>query len=175
MGPRVVIIGGGSAYMPGIAFAFANASAAFPDATLVLHDLDRDALRLQERLTGAIMRSRGAGGIRVEAHLDREPALEGADVVLAAFRPGGFEARHLDEKIAIDHGVIGQETAGPGGFAMALRSVPVVLAIADELRRVGNDGRGALGLHEPRADRERGGGTIRRWRALRRIVRSDRG
>ena len=48
-------------------------------------------------------------------------------MVLAAFRPGGFEARHLDEKIAIDHGVIGQETAGPGGFAMALRSVPVVL------------------------------------------------
>ena len=44
MGPRVVVIGGGSAYMPGIAFAFANASAAFPDATLVLHDLDRDAL-----------------------------------------------------------------------------------------------------------------------------------
>ena len=149
MGPRVVVIGGGSAYMPGIAFAFANASAAFPDATLVLHDLDRDALQLQERLTGAIMRSRGASGIRVEAHLDREPALEGADVVLAAFRPGGFEARHLDEKIAIDHGVIGQETAGPGGFAMALRSVPVVLAIADQLRRVGNDGAVLLNYTNP--------------------------
>ena len=95
------------------------------------------------------MRSRGASGIRVEAHLDREPALEGADVVLAAFRPGGFEARHLDEKIAIDHGVIGQETAGPGGFAMALRSVPVVLAIADELRRVGNDGAVLLNYTNP--------------------------
>ena len=95
------------------------------------------------------MRSRGAAGIRIEAHLDREPALEGADVVLAAFRPGGFEARHLDEKIAIDHGVIGQETAGPGGFAMALRSVPVVLAIADELRRVSNDGAVLLDYTNP--------------------------
>jgi len=56
--------------------------------------------------------------------------------VLAAFRPGGLEARHLDERIAIDHGVIGQETAGPGGFAMALRSVPIVLEIAEEMRRL---------------------------------------
>ncbi len=55
-------------------------------------------------------------------------------MVLAAFRPGGFAARHLDERIAIDHGVVGQETAGPGGFAMALRSVPIVLEIAEELR-----------------------------------------
>ena len=161
--------------MPGIAFAFANSSAAFPDATLVLHDLDRDALRLQERLTAAIMRSRGAAGIRVEAHLDREARIGGRRRGPAAFRPGGFEARHLDEKIAIDHGVVGQETAGPGGFAMALRSVPVVLAIADELRRVGNDGAVLLNYTNPVQIGERGGGEIRLGRAPRRIVRSDRG
>jgi 6-phospho-beta-glucosidase len=138
--PRVVVIGGGSAYMPGIAFAFAHAGGSFSRATLVLQDIDADALELQRRLTGNILRSRGAREVRVEAHQNRIRALEGADLVLAAFRPGGLAARHLDEQIAIDHGVIGQETAGPGGFAMALRSVPIVVTIAEELRRVGNEG-----------------------------------
>src|SRR4029077_11034202 len=108
-----------------------------------------DALELQERLTRSILRSRGARQVIVEATLERGRAIEGADLILTAFRPGGLPARHLDEKIAIDHGVIGQETAGPGGFAMALRSVPVVLAIADELRRMGNDGAVLLDYTNP--------------------------
>jgi 6-phospho-beta-glucosidase len=136
MAARIVIVGGGSAYVPGFAFAIAHAIDVFADATVVLHDVEPEALDLQRRLTGAILRSRGAGDVRVEARGDRLGALEGADLVLAAFRPGGFEARHLDERIAIDHGVIGQETAGPGGFAMALRSVPIVLSIAQEMGRV---------------------------------------
>jgi 6-phospho-beta-glucosidase len=123
--------------MPGIAFAVAHAREAFADATLVLQDIDADALELQRRLTAGILRSRGAGDVRVETQMDRLRAIEGADVVLTAFRPGGFAARHLDERIAIDHGVIGQETAGPGGFAMALRSAPIVVEIAQEVRRVG--------------------------------------
>lgn len=120
--------------MPGIAFAVAHHVEAFGHATLVLQDVDAEALDLQRRLTRSILRSRGASDIRVEAHVERSRALEGADLVLAAFRPGGLRARHLDERIAIDHGVIGQETAGPGGFAMALRSVPIVLGIAHEMR-----------------------------------------
>ncbi len=126
--------------MPGIAFAYAQAGPALAHSTLVLQDIDAGALDLQRRLTSNILRSRGAGGVHVEVEEDRLRAMEGADLVLAAFRPGGLEARHLDEKIAIDHGVIGQETAGPGGFAMALRSVPIVVAIAEELRQVGNEG-----------------------------------
>ena len=136
MGPRIVVIGGGSAYMPGIAFAVAHRVDAFGHGTLVLHDVDATALDLQRRLTSGILRSRGAPDIRVEAHVERSRALDGADLVLAAFRPGGLRARHLDERIAIDHGVIGQETAGPGGFAMALRAVPIVLEIAHEMRRL---------------------------------------
>jgi 6-phospho-beta-glucosidase len=119
--------------MPGIAFAVARHAEVFAGSTLVLQDVDADALELQGRLTRGILRSRGAGEVRVVVEPFRQRALEGADVVLAAFRPGGFEARHQDERIAIDHGVIGQETAGPGGFAMALRSVPVVVEIAEEI------------------------------------------
>jgi 6-phospho-beta-glucosidase len=136
---RICIVGGGSAYMPGIAFAFAHLRERFSGATVVLQDIDVEALELQRRLTAGILGSRGAD-VRVEARVDRRAALEGADLVLTAFRPGGFEARHLDERIAIDHGVIGQETAGPGGVSMALRSVPIVLDILREVREVGASG-----------------------------------
>ena len=136
MGARVVVIGGGSAYMPGIAFALAHARKDFLEATVVLHDVDEEAAELQRKLSAGILRSRGAGDIHVEVQIDRLRALEGADLVLAAFRPGGLPARALDERIAVDHGVIGQETAGPGGFAMALRSVPLVVEIAGEMQDV---------------------------------------
>jgi 6-phospho-beta-glucosidase len=137
---KICIVGGGSAYMPGIAFAFAHLGERFAGTTVVLQDIDADALELQGRLTRSILGSRGAAGIRVETSVDRLRALEGADLVLTAFRPGGFEARHLDERIAIDHGVIGQETAGPGGVSMALRSVPVVLDILGEVGEIAAPG-----------------------------------
>lgn len=134
MNERLCIVGGGSAYMPGIAYALGAHRETFADATVVLQDIDADALELQRRLTRAILRARGAGDVRIEATLDRVAAIEGATIVLTAFRPGGFEARHLDERIAIDHGIVGQETAGPGGFGMSLRSVPALLEIAGEVQ-----------------------------------------
>ncbi|MEO8292630.1 MAG: glycoside hydrolase family 4 [Actinomycetota bacterium] len=131
---RLCVVGGGSAYMPGIAFALAHVHERLGESTIVLQDIDPDALELQRQLTQGILRSRGAGHVRVEAQADRLRAVEGCDVVLSAFRPGGFEARHLDESIAVAQGVIGQETAGPGGFAMALRSVPLVLELLEDVR-----------------------------------------
>ena len=142
-------MGGGSAYMPGIAFALANLREQIGEATVVLQDIDPDPLELQLRLTGRILSSRGAADIRVEAQADRLRAIEGCDLVLAAFRPGGFAARHLDESIAIEHGIVGQETAGPGGFAMALRSVPIVLDIAREMTEVGASGAVLLNYTNP--------------------------
>jgi 6-phospho-beta-glucosidase len=56
--------------------------------------------------------------------------------VLTSFRPGGFEARYLDESIPLKHGVIGQETQGPGGFFMALRSIYVMQGIIDDMEAV---------------------------------------
>ena len=135
--------------MPGIAFGIVHAREAFVDATVVLQDVDEDAMDLQRRLSEGILRSRGAGDVRVVGHADRLRAMEGADVVLSAFRPGGLEARRLDERIAVDHGVLGQETAGPGGFAMALRSVPIVVEIAEELQKVGRDGAILLNYTNP--------------------------
>jgi len=117
--PRIAIIGGGSAYMPGLALSFARESDLFAGSQLVLHDIDAAALDVQARLTASILRARSAE-IAVEAIGDLERAIEGADFVLTTFRPGGLEARHRDESIPPEYGVIGQETTGPGGLAMAM-------------------------------------------------------
>src|SRR4051812_34882344 len=70
------------------------------------------------------------------ATTDRVAGLTDADVVLASFRPGGFEARVLDETIPLRHSVIGQETQGPGGFFMALRSIHVFRDLVADIERV---------------------------------------
>jgi 6-phospho-beta-glucosidase len=132
---KIAIIGGGSAYMPGLAFSFARESARFAEAELALHDIDAEALDLQRRLTAAILRANAAAPIEVSATTELERALDGADFVLTTFRPGGLEARHRDESIPPRYGVIGQETTGPGGLAMALRSIPALLEIAALMRR----------------------------------------
>lgn len=134
---RIAIVGAGSPYMPGVAYALARHRARFEGATFALHDVDGEALDVQARLTRSILGSRGAGGLAVEATTDLARAVDGASFVLTMFRPGGLAARHLDESIPPRHGVVGQETVGPGGMAMAFRSIPVVLAIADELARRG--------------------------------------
>jgi len=144
---RIAIIGAGSAQMPGIASALA-AAPELAGTTVALHDIDADALDLQARLARSILRARG-GDLRLEPTLDRRRALEGAEVVLTMIRPGGFPARHLDESIPLRYGIVGQETVGPGGFALALRSVPVVLEIADELRELGAPGAVMLNYTNP--------------------------
>lgn len=146
---RIAIIGGGSAYMPGLAFSFAREAERFSDATLVLHDINSESLDVQERLTRSILRARSSQPLAVEATGDLERAVEGADFVLTTFRPGGFEARHRDESIPPEYGIVGQETTGPGGFAMALRSIPAVLEIAETMRRSAAPGAMLLNYTNP--------------------------
>ena len=81
-------------------------------------------------------RGRGASTSRSRATTDRRAGLADCDAVLTSFRPGGFEARYLDESIPLKHGVIGQETQGPGGFFMALRSIHVMQGIVADMEAV---------------------------------------
>jgi 6-phospho-beta-glucosidase len=75
-------------------------------------------------------------GIALSTTTDRSEALDGADFVVAQLRVGGLAARALDERIPLEYGVIGQETTGPGGFAKALRTIPVMLDIARDMVRL---------------------------------------
>jgi len=71
--------------------------------------------------------------LRLTATTNRRAAIANANYVLTSFRQGGFIARHQDESIPLKHGVIGQETIGPGGFFFAMRTLPVIKAITKEM------------------------------------------
>jgi 6-phospho-beta-glucosidase len=132
---KIAYIGGGSTRAPGTMSSFLDRGADFVGSEIVLVDLDADRLALVRRLSERMADARNVD-VTISATTDRRAALEDCDVVLMSFRPGGFEARVLDERIPLRHGVIGQETQGPGGFFMALRSIAVFQEIASEIEAV---------------------------------------
>jgi 6-phospho-beta-glucosidase len=132
---KLTYIGGGSTRAPGTVAALIERGAAFSGSEIVLADLDLRRLETVKRLATRMAEVRGLD-LRVTCTTDREAAIRDADVVLTSFRPGGFEARRLDERIPLRHGVIGQETQGPGGFFMALRSIAVMREIVADVERL---------------------------------------
>jgi 6-phospho-beta-glucosidase len=134
MGVKITVVGGGSTYTPELVVGFAARETRLPVEELVLLDVDPERLGIVASLAGRILDRRGWHG-RLVATLDRDAALDGADFVVVQLRVGGQAARFLDETIPLRFGCIGQETTGPGGFAKALRTVPVVLDLAERAAR----------------------------------------
>jgi alpha-galactosidase/6-phospho-beta-glucosidase family protein len=96
---------------------------------VVLFDTDPERLALMTALGAHLVAGWGAG-FTVRGERDPRAAIEGARFVFAAIRPGQEAARAVDEEVPLKHGVLGQETTGPGGFAMALRTIPAMLGYA---------------------------------------------
>jgi 6-phospho-beta-glucosidase len=134
MGVKIAVVGGGSTYTPELVEGFASRQDRLPVDELVLLDIDRERLDVVGGLAGRMLRRIGWGGSLVLTER-RDEALEGADFVIVQLRVGGQAARYNDETIPVQFGCIGQETTGPGGFAKALRTVPVVLELAEETAR----------------------------------------
>ena len=145
---KVAVIGGGSTYTPELIEGFGLRRDVLPVQELVLHDIDRERLEVVGGLAGRILSKLEHPG-RLTLTTDREQAIEGADFVLVQLRVGGLAARLRDETIPARFGCIGQETTGPGGFAKALRTVPVVLGIAEDTARLGADGAWLLDFTNP--------------------------
>ena len=131
---KLAYIGGGSTRAPGTMASFAHQGENFDGSEVVLIDLDAERLALTAEIARRMMASRGLD-ISVEATTDRLAGLDSCDAVLTSYRPGGFAARVLDERIPLSHNVIGQETQGPGGFFMALRSIAVMQGILADIDR----------------------------------------
>ncbi len=129
---RLAYIGGGSTRAPGTMASFIDQGANFDGSEVVLIDLDPERLELVRTIAEKMARAKNVD-IRVTATTDRRAGLTDCDAVLSSYRPGGFPARHLDESIPLQHGVIGQETQGPGGFFMALRSIHVMQGIIADM------------------------------------------
>jgi 6-phospho-beta-glucosidase len=134
MGVKVAVIGGGSTYTPELIDGFVARRDRLPVDELVLQDVDPDRLSVVGSLAGRILTRQGWSG-RLVVTSDQAAALDGADFVLIQLRVGGQAARHVDETLPVRFGCVGQETTGPGGFAKALRTVPVVTEIAGEVGR----------------------------------------
>jgi 6-phospho-beta-glucosidase len=130
---KVAVIGAGSTYTPELVSGLARDRELLDVHELALHDIDETRREIVGSLAQRILERGGyEGGLVVTGELDR--ALDGADYVLIQIRVGGQAARLTDETVPLACGCIGQETTGAGGLAKALRTVPVVLEIADEAR-----------------------------------------
>ena len=132
---KMAYVGGGSTRAAGTMASFIHQGENFDGSEVVLIDLDAERLRIVQTIAQKMARARGLD-LTITATTQRREGLQGCDAVLTSFRPGGFEARYLDESIPLKHGVIGQETQGPGGFFMALRSIQVMKSIIEDMEAV---------------------------------------
>src|SRR4051812_10323296 len=136
---KIAVIGGGSTYTPELVSGLSRERERIDVRELVLHDIDAERREVVGGLAARMLaRQRYEGRLEVTDDLDR--AVDGADFVLIQIRVGGQEARLSDETVPLACGCIGQETTGAGGLAKALRTVPVVLEIAERVRDLAADG-----------------------------------
>lgn len=132
---KLAYIGGGSTRAAGTMASFVEQGANFDGSEVVLIDLDEERLGIVRTIAQKMAHARGLD-LTISATTSRREGLRDCDAVLTSFRPGGFEARYLDESIPLKHGVIGQETQGPGGFFMALRSINVMKGIIEDMEAI---------------------------------------
>ncbi|MFG2496901.1 6-phospho-beta-glucosidase [Streptomyces sp. NPDC048441] len=135
---KLTVVGGGSTYTPELIDGFARLRDTLPIEELVLVDPAADRLELVGGLARRIFAKQGHPG-RIITTSDLDAGVEGADAVLLQLRVGGQAARGQDETWPLECGCVGQETTGAGGLAKALRTVPVVLDIAERVRRTNPD------------------------------------
>jgi 6-phospho-beta-glucosidase len=131
---KLAVVGGGSTYTPELVDGFARLAADLPIDELWLVDIDPARLAVVAGMAQRMFAASGRPG-RIIPTSDLVAAVSDADAVLIQLRVGGQLARHGDETFPHAVGCLGQETTGPGGFAKALRTVPVVLEVADVARR----------------------------------------
>lgn len=131
---KLAVVGGGSTYTPELIDGFARLREVLPLTELALIDPAADRLALVGGLARRIFAKQGHPG-RISCTADLDAGVDGADAVLLQLRVGGQAARNEDETWPLECGCVGQETTGAGGLAKALRTVPVVLDIAERVRR----------------------------------------
>lgn len=132
---KIVIVGGGSPYVPGILYSFAQTQDVFSGSSVCLMDIDSSRLSLMQNLVERMIREAGVK-ITVTSTTDVEEALAEATFIVANFRPGGIEGLRLDEETPAKYGIYGQETTGLGGTFFALRSIPPVLDLCAKVESI---------------------------------------
>lgn len=130
---KIAIIGSGSTYTPELIEGIIKRKDALPLSEIALMDIDERKLEIVGTLCERMIQAANVP-CRVVRTQNLDEALTGADFVLTQIRVGKLPARVLDEKIPLKHGLIGQETCGIGGFFKAMRTIPVMLHIAERIQ-----------------------------------------
>ena len=136
---KVAVIGGGSTYTPELINGFLARLEQFPVNELWLMDIDKERLDIVGGFAQRMVEAQGAS-FKVFLTTDQRAAVKDADYVTTQLRVGHMEARKRDEYLGLRHGLIGQETTGVGGMAKALRTIPVILSIAKDMRELSKPG-----------------------------------
>ncbi len=131
---KLAVVGGGGMRTPLLVAGLVERHERVPVRRVVLYDIDPDALAMVQTLAEAQLARRGRP-FEVDTTTSLDEALDGADHVITSIRVGGLASRTIDEEVPLAMGVVGQETTGPGGWAMALRTIPALQAVKERLRR----------------------------------------
>jgi 6-phospho-beta-glucosidase len=132
---KIAIIGAGGVRTPLIIKAILKRQEKLGLTELALMDIDDGRLELIGALTAPLERSPDTK-FHISRTTDPEATLKDADFVITTFRVGGIESRIIDERVPLEHAVLGQETTGPGGFAMGIRSIPVLLSYVSLMQEI---------------------------------------
>ena len=136
-GLKIATIGGGSSYTPELMEGFIKRYEELPIKEIWLVDVE--AGREKQEIVGAMaqrMWDASPYDVKVHTTLDREEALKDADFVTTQFRVGQLNARIKDERIPFSYGLLGQETNGAGGMFKAFRTIPVILDVVEDMKRL---------------------------------------
>ena len=132
---KITVIGGGSTYTPELVNGFLERVKSLPVTELCLMDIDPQRLEVVGGFAQRMVEAKGAP-FKVVLSTNQREAIRGASYVTTQLRVGKMPARVADEYLGRRHGLIGQETTGVGGMAKALRTIPVILGIANDMREV---------------------------------------
>ncbi len=130
---KIALVGAGSLRTPSLVSLFYDHKKELGLDTIALFDTNQQRVAVSKKLTKAILPE--SPGLKLPVCSTIAEALSGADFVITSIRVGMQDARARDERIALQHGVIGQETTGAGGFSYALRTVPVMVEYAEQIEK----------------------------------------
>lgn len=138
---KITVVGGGSSYTPELIEGLIAHHASLPMAELALVDVEagRQKVDIIAALARRMFNRNGLESVKVSVHFDADAAIKGSRFVLTQLRVGQLPARAADERLGLSHQLLGQETTGVGGFAKALRTITVMLDIAERVERLAPD------------------------------------
>ena len=138
---KIAVIGGGSSYTPELIEGIIVRYEQLPVTELALVDVEsgREKVTVIAALTERMLRHKGLEHVKVSVHFTLDEAIRGAKFVLTQLRVGQLAARAQDERLGLKYNLLGQETTGVGGFAKALRTIPVILEVARKVEQLAPD------------------------------------